>query len=476
MWKFEPSAALAVLEGWEKRYGLDIRRNERLDRGRGGVTVEKGRITAIRMLSGNVFRGKMFVDATYEGDLMASAGISYAVGREANSVYGETINGVQAGWHPADFPKEWDNQIHVAVDPYVVPGDRASGLIRGIEQEGREVPNGSGDRRIQAYCFRVCMTNCPENRILFKSPAGYDERDYELLFRMAEAGEDLGIVNFAPMPNRKTDSNNRGGFSLDFIGGNWNYPEASYEERECIVREHLRYQQGLLWTLANHPRIPAAVREFYYLGGTIHVKSGGGSIWATGDTTVQYADTLWLSSALTSEDDETELLFMTSKTNFTAVVSWDLSGFAGVLRVSSKKDGNGLPMGTRLALRSSLPGSVVLEAGSTLALGSTAAPVSVKNLTLAPDSALEVAVADDGQVVCVVEPPDNVKDGDTFPILTVTDEAASDLADKNLLAFVRSDTLKGLHFAMTVAPRGNGDGTTTLMATVKRNGLMLLVR
>ena len=287
MWTFEPSAALSVLEGWEKRDGLDIRRGERLDRERGKVKVEgegeHRRIVSIRTLSGKVFRAKMFVDATYEGDLMAAAGVSYAVGREANSVYGETINGVQTGWHPATFPKEWDNQIHADVDPYVVPGDKSSGLVRGVEPEGREAPNGSGDHRIQAYCFRVCMTDCPENRIPFKKPAGYDERDYEILFRMAEAGEDLTIVNFSPMPNRKTDSNNRGGFSMDFIGANWNYPEASYAERERIAREHLRYQQGLLWTLANHPRIPAAVREFHSRWGTCKDEflDGFGDGWQT---------------------------------------------------------------------------------------------------------------------------------------------------------------------------------------------------
>ena len=263
MWTFEPSAALSVLESWEKGSSLDIRRGERLDRRPGGVTVDGGRIASIRTLSGKVFKAKMFIDATYEGDLMAAAGVTYAVGREANSVYGETINGVQAGWHPDDFPKEWDNQIHVAVDPYVVPGDRSSGLIRGIEPEGRESPNGSGDNRIQAYCFRMCMTDVPENRIPFAKPEGYDERDYELLFRIAEAGGDLTLSNFSAMPNRKTDTNNRGGVSTDYIGGNWDYPEASYDERERIVRAHLKYQRGLMWTLANHPRVPKAVRDFY---------------------------------------------------------------------------------------------------------------------------------------------------------------------------------------------------------------------
>ena len=275
MWTFEPSAALSVLEEWERRECLDIRRGELLDRGRGGVVVENGRIVSIRTLSGKMFRAKMFVDATYEGDLMAAAGVSYAVGREANSVYGETINGVQDGWHPEDFPKEWDNKIHAVIDPYVVPGDKKSGLIRGIEPEGRESANGSGDHRVQAYCFRACFTDCPENRIPFAKPEGYDERDYEILFRMGEAGEDLTLCNFAPMPNRKTDTNNRGGFSMDLIGGSWNYPEASYEERERIVLKHLRYQQGLMWTLANHPRIPKEVREFYSKWGTCRDEFAG---------------------------------------------------------------------------------------------------------------------------------------------------------------------------------------------------------
>ena len=268
MWTFEPSAALAILEGWERREGLDVRRGERLDRGPGGVTVSDGRIVALRTKSGKVFRARAFIDATYEGDLMAAAGVSYAVGREANAVYGESINGVQAGWHPADFPKAWDNQIHVRIDPYAVPGDPSSGLLRGVEPLGRESPNGSGDHRVQAYCFRSCLTDVPENRIPFAKPEGYDERDYEILFRLGEAGEDLTLVNFAAMPNWKTDTNSRGGFSTDFVGASWVYPEASDARREEIVRAHLKYQRGLFWTLANHPRVPAGVRAFWSRWGT----------------------------------------------------------------------------------------------------------------------------------------------------------------------------------------------------------------
>ena len=251
MWTFEPSVALRILEEWERREGLRIVRNARLDRGPGGVVVEKGRIVSLRTEDGRVWKGKVFVDASYEGDLMAAAGVSYTVGREPNSLYGETLSGNQ--------PSEGYHKFRPGVDPYVVKGDKSSGLLPGIDRAGAGRA-GDGDRRVQAYCFRMCLTDDPENRIPFAKPAGYDERDYELLLRNYEAGEDRVPWINSPMPNRKTDTNNRGGFSTDFIGQNWNYPEASYEERARIEKAHLRYQQGLMWTLANHPRMPEKIR------------------------------------------------------------------------------------------------------------------------------------------------------------------------------------------------------------------------
>ena len=258
MWTFEPSAALKVLESWERDNALSIVRNERLDRGPGGVEKRNGRIVAIRMESGRRFEARMFVDSTYEGDLMAAAGVSYVVGREANSVYGETISGIQRALM-------FHHQIADGVDPYVKKGDPSSGLLPGIEKDCPD-PDGTGDRRVQAYCFRMCLTDDPRNRIPFKKPEGYRELDYELLLRNLEAGPLDGRpgampwIN-SPMPNRKTDTNNRTGFSTDFIGQNWRYPEASYAERARIEAAHLKYQQGLMWTLANHPRVPAAIRN-----------------------------------------------------------------------------------------------------------------------------------------------------------------------------------------------------------------------
>jgi len=273
MWTFEPSAALAILEGWERRDKLDIRRNEWLDRAQ-GVETRDGRIVSIRTLSGNVYRGKVFVDATYEGDLMAAAGVSYAVGREANGAYGETIDGVQ-------FRMAKAHQLKPGISPYVVEGDPASGLLPGVEPYNPDEKNGDGDRRVQAYCFRMCLTDDPENLIPFAKPANYDEREYELLFRNFAKGEDVIPWINSKMPNRKTDTNNKRGFSTDFVGRNWEWPEASYERRAEIFKAHLDYQQGLMWTLANHPRVPEKVRAEVSRWGTCRdeFKDGPGDGW-----------------------------------------------------------------------------------------------------------------------------------------------------------------------------------------------------
>lgn len=275
-WTFEPSVALSILEGWEKRHGLDIRRGEWLDRER-GVEKKDGRIVSIRTLSGRVYRGKVFVDATYEGDLMAAAGVSYHVGREANSVYGETLNGNEPGY--AKF-----HQLNKGIDPYVVPGDPKSGLLPGVEPHDPSFKPGDGDRRVQAYCLRMCLTDNPANRIPFAKPEGYDERDYELLFRHLAIGpldrNGMPWIN-SQMPNRKTDTNNRTGFSTDFIGQSWKWPEASYAEREKILAAHLKYQKGLMWTLANHPRVPEKIRKEVSRWGTCRdeFKDGFGDGW-----------------------------------------------------------------------------------------------------------------------------------------------------------------------------------------------------
>ena len=252
MWTFEPSAALQIYEEWIAETKLKVIKNERLNRST-GVKKDGAKILSITMESGRIFMGKMFIDATYEGDLMAAAGVSYFVGREGNSVYDETVDGVQT-------KQATKHQLVAGVDPYVTPGKPESGLLPFIDAKGPG-EEGGGDRRLQAYCFRMCLTDLPTNRIPFQKPVGYNEQWYELLFRNFEAGyRNIPWIN-SVMPNRKTDINNRDGYSTDFIGQNYDYPEASYAEREKIVARHLLYQQGLMWTLANHPRTPENVRK-----------------------------------------------------------------------------------------------------------------------------------------------------------------------------------------------------------------------
>ena len=251
-WFFAPSTALAVFEDWVRTNGIAVVRGGRLDRGPGGVVKDGKRIRSIRLTDGRVFPAKMFIDATYEGDLLAAAGVSYTVGREPNVKYGEIYNGVEvrhARYH----------QLRPGVSGYVKPGDPASGLLPGIDPAPTGT-DGAGDRRIQAYCYRMCLTDVPTNRIPFAKPEGYDARDYELLLRNFEAGETELPMTLSRVPVGKTDSNNRLGVSTDFIGADDSYPEASYAERERIARRHRRWQEGLLWTLATNPRVPAKIR------------------------------------------------------------------------------------------------------------------------------------------------------------------------------------------------------------------------
>ena len=254
MWIFEPHAAEQVFEDFVKENKLTVYRNEWLDRSAKGVVKIAGAITSFRTLSGNVYQGKMFIDATYEGDLMAAAGVSYHVGREANSVYGEKWNGVQTEvfQHGHYFKKP--------VSPYKIAGDPKSGLLPEISAE-EPGEKGSGDKKLQAYCFRMCLSNHPDNRISFSKPVGYDAARYELVARVFATGWRETFDKYDPIPNRKTDTNNHGPFSTDYIGKNYDYPEATYERRKEIIKDHALYQKGLLYFLQNDPSIPADVHQ-----------------------------------------------------------------------------------------------------------------------------------------------------------------------------------------------------------------------
>ena len=256
MWIFEPHVAERVFEDYVREYRIQVRRNEWLDRAR-GVRKDGARIVSITTLSGNTYAGRMFIDATYEGDLMAAAGVDYHVGREAQGVYGEQWNGVQTGvlHHRHHF-----GVLKTGISPYLTPGDPKSGVLPRVSA-APPGEFGAGDRHVQAYCFRLCLTDHPANRLPFAKPDGYDPRQYELLIRIFDAGWRETFDKFDPIPNRKTDTNNHGPMSTDNIGRSDDYPEASYERRREIVREHETYQKGWLYFVANDPRVPKEVQQ-----------------------------------------------------------------------------------------------------------------------------------------------------------------------------------------------------------------------
>ena len=256
MWIFEPHVAEQVFEDFIRDYGIPVHRDEWLDRA-AGVKRAEGRIASIAMLSGRTYVGRMFIDATYEGDLMAAAGVKYHVGRESQAAYGEKWNGIQTGvlHHGHHF-----GAVRRKISPYVVPDDPSSGVLPRIST-APPGEYGAADERIQAYCYRMCLTDHEPNRVPFPKPDGYDPKQYELLLRVFDAGWRETFHKFDPIPNHKTDTNNHGPMSTDNIGFNYDYPEASYERRREILREHTTYQQGWLYFIANDPRVPEDVRR-----------------------------------------------------------------------------------------------------------------------------------------------------------------------------------------------------------------------
>jgi hypothetical protein len=251
MWTFEPHVAESIFHHLLLEAGVMVLFDERLDL-KHGVEKSGTTIRSIRLESGRVIKGRIFIDASYEGDLMAGAHVQYAVGREANNQYGETLNGVQKV--QAKF-----HQFNCDVDPFVRPGDPVSGLLFGIDPAGPG-EEGAADQRIQAYNFRLCLTDRTDNQVPFSKPSDYDEAEYEILFRAFAAGDTRLPLAFSMMPNRKTDINNNFAVSTDFIGQNYDYPDGDYAVRENIIKAHDSYTRGLLWTLANHPRIPQTIR------------------------------------------------------------------------------------------------------------------------------------------------------------------------------------------------------------------------
>lgn len=259
MWVFEPHVASKVFDDYIKEGDIEVWRNRRIvaasKKGSKIVNITLEDSTAPSKKTNLTVEAKVFIDCTYEGDLMAKAGISYTIGREDNKVYGETYSGVQ-------MLERHQFKPNVKVDPYIIPGKKSSGLVYGVSK-GKLLPSGTGDKKVQAYNFRICLTCDKDNMIPITKPENYDPSKYELLVRWKAQDpwkmlEDAFI--WSKMPNNKTDINNRGAFSTDMIGANWDYPEASYKERARIAKEHEDYTKGLLYFVGHDERIPAHIR------------------------------------------------------------------------------------------------------------------------------------------------------------------------------------------------------------------------
>ena len=271
-WTFEPSVAEGIYRRWIADAGVKVLFEHRVAE----VDKEGGKINRIMLehvpadasnapgsddnLKEHVqVEASIFVDATYEGDLLAGAKVAFTIGREASRQYGESLNGIRGV-----TPK---HQFLVPVDPYRKSGDASSGLLPLIGAGDGGTP-GDADARVQTYNFRLCLTRTKENQLPITPPEGYDASRFEILARhidglvAAKKPVSLGMMmKIDRMPHDKTDINNNGAVSTDFIGENWNYPTGDYDTRRKIWQQHLIYTQGLLHFLATEPRVPADVRK-----------------------------------------------------------------------------------------------------------------------------------------------------------------------------------------------------------------------
>lgn len=245
--RFEPHVAALILHEMLNEAKVEVLHGQRLDK----VTKNGKKIERITTEKGDAFEAAMWIDATYEGDLLAKAGVSYTVGREGREKYDEWLAGVQAR---SPF-HQWSVNVKATDD---------NGKLLPFVQPDGPGATGAGDNKVQAYNFRLCMTDRKDNQVPFPKPKNYDPDRYELLARYLKAKPDVKVgqlMNPVRMPNGKTDTNNNGPFSTDHIGASWEYPDADYAKREKIWQDHVEYVQGFTYFLANDPRVPKALHE-----------------------------------------------------------------------------------------------------------------------------------------------------------------------------------------------------------------------
>jgi FAD dependent oxidoreductase len=254
-WFYEPKIGEQVLRDMLTQAGVRVLMKHRL-REKTGVEKPAEKVVAITTENGARFAGRMFADCSYEGDLMAQAGVQYTFGRESQSEYGEPLAGVRE--------RTPLHQFLVRVSPR-----DANGMLLPEVEEGPRATPGSADKKVQAYNFRMILSEDPANQIPFPKPPGYDPKRYELLARLLDAmTKKLGrppvmneVTLIARIPNRKADINNNGAFSTDYIGKSWNYPEGDYATRARIWQDHVDYVKGFFYFLAHDPRVPAPLQK-----------------------------------------------------------------------------------------------------------------------------------------------------------------------------------------------------------------------
>lgn len=257
-WRFEPSVAEKIFEAWLQEYQIPVYKDHRIVQQAGAIRKEENKMIGIKTENGKFFQAKIFMDCSYEGDLLHYSGISTVVGREANSVYGERKNGIREENKYRNF--------EVVVDPYLIPGDPKSGVIHTIADEPFGEP-GSGDHRIQAYCFRACLTNDPSNRNPFKKPENYHREWYEIYLRYLHAGGKL-YSPYVSIPNHKTDLGAWHDLSHNLYGANHLYPSGAYHQRDSIYQYHLDFTQGLFYFLSSDEEVPDSIRNTWSQWGT----------------------------------------------------------------------------------------------------------------------------------------------------------------------------------------------------------------
>lgn len=272
-YSIEPHVAEQVFTEMAREAKVSVHFNARL----ASAKKDGARLVEFTTEDGTVFRAKMFIDASYEGDLMAKAGVGYTLMREGNAKYGETYNGIY--YDPKYLPRAnhrkpgangrvpggqgvWDRDL--PLDPYVIPGDPKSGLLSLVQAGEPGIP-GEPAPGVQAYCFRLCLTTAPD-RLPIVPPTDYDPKRYELVARFIEGcvknGDDMDLRWFSkhdPLPNDKWDFNTAT-FGGNLPGASWEWPEATYARRVEIAKEHEDYHRGLLHFLATDPRVPEKVR------------------------------------------------------------------------------------------------------------------------------------------------------------------------------------------------------------------------